>query len=92
VERRSTRLAVSLGLAGAAFVVAGWAFPRVVERPHEDDDMGRRRVTEKEFNWGAAFGAGFVGWLVGRFAGPWLVSHAGDIRRGAALVPRLGSR
>ncbi len=91
-ERRSTQLAVSLGLAGAAFVGAGWAFPRVIERPMGDanDASQQRFKTETTFNWGAAASAGFVGWLVGRFAGPWLLSHAGEIRRGAALVPRLG--
>ncbi|MCW8138295.1 MAG: hypothetical protein KIT58_05250 [Planctomycetota bacterium] len=86
-ERRSTRLATSMGLAGAAFLVAGWAFPVV---RHEADSTGERR-TERAFNWSAAFGAGCVGWLVGRLAGPWLISHAGDIRRGAALLPKLGA-
>lgn len=91
-ERRSTQLAVSLGLAGAAFVVVGWGLPLVVEQPMGDvDDTGQRRFrTHTTFNWGAAASAGVIGWLVGRVAGPWLLSHAGDIRRGAALVPRLG--
>ncbi len=92
-ERQGQRWAVTLGGAGAVFMVAGFACAQTVERrvkPSSSEDRPRYRE-EKVFNWGAAVGSSIVAGLFFRFFGPWLIDHASDIRSGAALVPRVGA-
>lgn len=92
-ERQGQRWAVTLGGAGAFFMCAGFAFAQTVERrvePSSAEDRPRHRE-ERVFNWGAAVGSSIVAGLFLHLFGPWLVEHAGDIRRGAALVPKLGA-
>lgn len=92
-ERQGQRWAITLGGAGAVFMAAGFAFAHTVERrvePSSAEDRPRYRE-EKVFNWGAALGSSLMAGMLLRVFGPWLISHASDIRSGASIVPRLGA-